>query len=141
MIKSEKEVVSFLKNIGIQESSKHFIFVWGENIRDHRFGQPDFFMVDWGDNSEEKWNGPYGTDELIRISHTWATKGNYDIRVIARNKWDQESPWRDPKPSAVSRSKDYTHTPIINFLQNFFKSHPNLFPFLQKLIQQLVFGM
>lgn len=40
----EKEVAKFLKNVGIQWSYEHPIFVWDENKRP-RVWAPDFYLI------------------------------------------------------------------------------------------------
>jgi hypothetical protein len=47
MTKSEKEVATMLKDLGIKWSYEHPIFVWDENKRP-RVWAPDFFLVAFG---------------------------------------------------------------------------------------------
>ena len=47
MTKSEKEVATILKDLGIKWSYEHPIFVWDENKRP-RVWVPDFFLVAFG---------------------------------------------------------------------------------------------
>jgi len=92
------------------------------------------YFIRWGDGEETDWttfqaSGPPGYIE----SHSWDTQGTYIIQAKAKDIYDAESEWGElqvtmPRNKAISR-------PLLNFLEN----HPNLFPLLQKLIQN--FGL
>lgn len=47
MTKSEKEVANTLKNLGIQWSFEHPVFIWDENKRP-RVWAPDFYLFHFG---------------------------------------------------------------------------------------------
>jgi hypothetical protein len=53
-----------------------------------------FYYIDWGDGTYEDWIGPYFSDDIIKISHTWppATK-IYQIKVKAKDIYGSESDW------------------------------------------------
>jgi len=86
-----------------------------------------YFIV-WGDNTSTEWIGPYPSREIITLNHSWLEKGNYSIRVKAKDIYGAESEWSTlevsmPKNKAVN-------SPFLQFLEN----HPNLFPLLRQLL-------
>ncbi len=51
------------------------------------------YYVDWGDNTSSGWLGPYGSGEMVTLSHTWSQKGTYTIRAKTKDIYDEESDW------------------------------------------------
>ncbi|MCD6330747.1 MAG: PKD domain-containing protein, partial [Thermoplasmata archaeon] len=58
-------------------------------------GDKVYYMFDWGDGYSE-WLGPYESGETISASHTWEKKGEYEIRVKAKDEYGSQSEWSDP---------------------------------------------
>ncbi len=44
-----------------------------------------YVFVDWGDGQVSGWIGPFASDEVFEISHTWSSKGEFEIRVKAKD--------------------------------------------------------
>ena len=54
----------------------------------------DFYlMVDWGDNTQTDWIGPYASDEIITLTHSWTDKDTYSIRAKTKDIYNAESDW------------------------------------------------
>jgi hypothetical protein len=51
------------------------------------------YCVDWGDNTEILWLGPYEPNVTINISHVWDESGTYLIHVKAKDINGIESGW------------------------------------------------
>jgi len=52
---------------------------------------------DWnGDGVVDEWTDWHESGEKVKISHVWEKRGNYEIRVKARNKEGLESKWSEP---------------------------------------------
>ena len=51
------------------------------------------YCIDWGDNSEVQWYGPFPSGENCNVSHVWSTAGTYCLRVKAKDANDVESGW------------------------------------------------
>jgi len=51
------------------------------------------YYVDWGDESDTGWIGPYTSDETISLDHTWEKDDTYSIQVKAKDIYGVESPW------------------------------------------------
>jgi len=92
------------------------------------------YIIDWGDDINE-WTEYSDSGDKIILSHIWEVSGKYTIKAQAIDIHGSESDWGElqvtmPKDKAINR-------PILNWLQ----SHHNLFPLIQKLIQQLGFSL
>ena len=85
-----------------------------------------FYSVDWGDTTSSNWVGPYSTNESVTLTHTYAKKGSYTIKVQARDIYFAVGPWGSLEvtmPTEVS--------------QPFFLKVLPRFPFIFNLLQQL----
>ncbi len=56
-------------------------------------GQQVHYFIEWGDDSDSGWIGPYESGELISATHTWSSTGDFTIRVKAKDTQDEESEW------------------------------------------------
>ena len=88
------------------------------------------FIIDWGDGESETTSFT-GSGNDMTASHSWSEKDTYTLTVKAEDEYGAigigtSGDITIPRGKAINR-------PILNFLQ----SRPYLFPFLQKLLQQL----
>jgi len=59
---------------------------------------------DWnGDKNVDEWTTYYSSGVTVSITHTF-TRGEYQVRVIAKDKNNQASTWSDPLNISISRS-------------------------------------
>ncbi|VVB60562.1 Cell surface glycoprotein [uncultured archaeon] len=94
-------------------------------------GDQVFYLWDWGDGSNSGWLGPYSSGTIISTTHTWAAKGSYNIKVMAKDIHGKESGWSDPLPIKMP----YTfNKPLFQFLESLFARFPNMFPVLRHLL-------
>jgi len=77
-------------------------------------GDKIYYMFDWGDGYSE-WLGPYESGETISASHVWEKRGEYEIRVKAKDEYGSQSEWSDPL--VISMPKFATKT-IFDILNN-----------------------
>jgi len=70
-------------------------YIYTTNTTDQD-GDPIYCLWDWGDGSYSNWLGPYYPGETAPASHTWVNRGNYTIRVKAKDIFGAESDWSDP---------------------------------------------
>ncbi len=55
---------------------------------------------------EGTWLLPGGeSGEIYEVNHTWDEKGEYEIRVKAKDEHGAESEWSDPLPVSMPRNK------------------------------------
>ncbi|MCJ7572003.1 MAG: PQQ-binding-like beta-propeller repeat protein [Candidatus Thermoplasmatota archaeon] len=86
------------------------------------------YCIDWGDNTSEVCIGPYVSGVEASAKHTWSEKGDYAIKVKAKDTIGAESDW---EILIVSMPKSKTiNIPL--FLQSFFQR----FTFFEKILKQ-----
>ncbi|MCJ7570683.1 MAG: Ig-like domain-containing protein, partial [Candidatus Thermoplasmatota archaeon] len=93
-------------------------------------GDQLYYNWSWGDSTYSGWIGPYYSGENVNESHNWTKKGNYEIKVKAKDIFDTESDWSDPL--AIRMPKIYTCNQIIQQLMNML----HRFPFIEKILNQ-----
>ena len=92
------------------------------------------YIINWGDTTSDTTDFATSGMDVI-VSHTWTKSGIFTIKAKAEDEFGQIGP-EATKTVTMPRDK-MVNRPLLQFLQ----SHPNLFPILQKLIQQLGFGL
>ena len=91
-------------------------------------GDELYYLFDWSDDTYSEWVGPYESGETTEAIHTWTEKGDYEIRVKAKDERGVQSEWSDPLPISMPKNKAI-NSPFLQFLEN----HPHMFPLLQQL--------
>jgi hypothetical protein len=64
-----------------------------------------YYWFDWGDGSNSGWLGPIDSGGGISSSHVWDSKGNYEIRVKAKDIDGAQSEWSDSLVVSMPKSK------------------------------------
>jgi hypothetical protein len=90
-------------------------------------GDQVYYMWDWGDGNFSEWLGPFNSGDEASAQYSWSTKGDYSIKVKAKDTSDAESVWSDPLPIKMPTS---TSKQILPFLSQFLH---NLWVFIQNL--------
>ncbi len=93
-------------------------------------GDQIYYLFDWDDGNTSGWLGPFNSGTSKVANHTWATKGNYNIKVKAKDTFGAESPWSDPLPITMPYSYDKTTLQLLDWLSQRF---PHAFPLLRQL--------
>jgi hypothetical protein len=89
------------------------------------------YMFDWGDGTFSGWVGPYTSGETASAKKTWHTKGNYQVRVVAKDTHGINSVWSDPLPITMP----YVYKiPFLHVLERLFEQFPHMFPVLRHLM-------
>lgn len=52
-----------------------------------------YYRIDWGDGEITDWLGPHEPDTAVVVNHSWEERGDYEIRVQAKDIYDAESEW------------------------------------------------
>lgn len=79
-----------------------------------------FYLFDWGDGSNSEWIGPYIPGEIVEISHEWIDKGDYEVRVKAKDTQGFESGWSRMNMKVPHQFQSNSFKIIfINFLMQF----------------------
>jgi hypothetical protein len=58
-------------------------------------GDDVFYQILWGDGESEEWIGPFKSDELINIDHTWVEQGIYVIVARAKDIYGYTGNWSE----------------------------------------------
>jgi hypothetical protein len=60
-------------------------------------GDQVYYMWDWGDGTYSEWMGPFDSGDTVLAWHTWIEAETYEVRVKAKDIYNCESDWSDPK--------------------------------------------
>lgn len=86
------------------------------------------YFVDWGDDTNSGWIGPFNSGHVETLMHSWNTKKIFSIKAKARDVNGDESEWSTHNINIPVITKNLNH----HILQLFER-----FPFLFLLIQRL----
>ena len=88
-----------------------------------------FLFVDWGDETNSGWIGPYTSGEEITLVHTWNWKGTYTVKAKGMDEHEVQGKWATLEVS-MPKNKNAVFDSII---LRFFNEYPRLFLFIQHL--------
>ena len=89
-----------------------------------------YYYIDWGDDTNTGWIGPYRSDEIMSWSHKWTGRGVYTINCKAKDSYGAEGPWGELIVT-MPRDKTISSSPLMRFLERY--------PLLQTLLLRLGF--
>jgi pyrrolidone-carboxylate peptidase len=89
------------------------------------------YFIDWGDNTNSGWIGPYTSGQTVSVPHSWDSDGTFNVKVKAKDSLTgKESDW-----ATLTVKMPYLYDkPIQQFLNLLFQRFPNAFPLLRQLI-------
>ena len=64
-----------------------------------------FYWVDWDDESDVVWLGPFPSGENFKLSHSWSVEGTYSLKIKSKDIYDAESEWTDPLRISIPKSR------------------------------------
>jgi hypothetical protein len=67
-----------------------------------------YYNWSWEDGTTSGWLGPYPSNQAIQAKHTWTKKGNYAIKVKAKDIQDAETNWSESLPITIPTSNEIT---------------------------------
>ena len=92
------------------------------------------YYLNWGDDywfgGAVGWIGPFKSGEKVTLEKTWTEKGNYTVRVKAKDRYGAKSDW---SILSVKMPTSY-NIPMQWFLDKLFERFPNAFPILRHLL-------
>ncbi len=91
-----------------------------------------YYLFEWGDETFSEWIGPYNSGEEVTATHTWEKKGDYQIRVKAKDEHGVQSEWSNPLTVSMPKQKSYDTNPIIDRIIQLLIER---FPVFTKIIQ------
>ena len=86
-----------------------------------------YIFVDWGDNSNTGWKGPYDSGQQVTLSHKWTNENTFTIKAKAKDPYDAEGPWETLDVTMPRNKATNNQMLLLRLLDRF--------PLLQKLIQ------
>jgi len=89
-----------------------------------------FYWFDWDDETNSGWLGPYYSGEECSANHSWSKRGDYEIKVRAKDVNGIISDWSDPFSVTMPKIKEIN---ISLLLQRFFHCFPQLEKILTKI--------
>jgi hypothetical protein len=96
-------------------------------------GDQVYYLFDWGDGTDSGWRGPYNSGAEANASHNWVKRGEYCIKVKAKDEHGTQSAWSDPLFVTMKKNKGIERkTVFLNLLNN----HLHLFPILRCLLDR-----
>jgi hypothetical protein len=89
-----------------------------------------YYYLNWGDTywagGSVGWIGPYKSGQKVVLEKTWEKKGNYTIRIKAKDRYDAKSDW-----GTLQVTMPYSYAmPVQRFLHNMLERFPYAFPLL-----------
>jgi hypothetical protein len=94
-------------------------------------GDQVYYLWDWGDGNFSEWLGPFASGVTTSTEKFWAQKGNYSIRVKAKDSNGAESNWSDPLVVIMPKNVQF----IVRFANLLEKLFPHLFHILEILLK------
>jgi subtilisin family serine protease len=117
--------------------------VWGWGGTEYEFnfvstdpeGQDLYYRINWDDGHIEDWFGPYSSDESVKLSHSWKTKGSYLIKAWAKDTAGEESLQASYKFTVLTNAnKEKTmHRLLIEILDHLSERYPLMNKILQNM--------
>ena len=75
-----------------------------------------YYKFNWGDGTESEWLGPYNSGDNVEESHTWNSRGSFEIKVKAKDIHGKESVWSDPILISIAKSRSVNDNLILKIL-------------------------
>ncbi len=88
-----------------------------------------YYYIDWGDENDKEWIGPYKSQEPISVNHTWNKINQKQIKAKTKDLFDEESDWATFNIKTSSKEKN-----IKFFL---FEKIINRFPLLRQIFTHI----
>jgi PKD repeat protein len=114
----------------------------GENDTAYRYtfwatdpdGDDVEYYLNWGDDywfgGAVGWIGPFKSGEKVTLEKTFKEKGNYTVRVKAKDRYGAKSDWIT---LSVKMPTSYD-IPMLRFFDKLFERFPHIFPILRHLL-------
>jgi len=90
-----------------------------------------YYHILWGDDDFEEWIGPYKSDEVVFVNHSWPKKGTYTIMARAKDVYGAIGEWGTLEVTMPKNKPHIFNFPLLSWL---FERFPNVFPVLRYLL-------
>ncbi|MBS3749557.1 MAG: PKD domain-containing protein [Candidatus Thermoplasmatota archaeon] len=89
-----------LRPIGEAKGWKGLSYSYGSSTVDPN-ADLIWYLWDWDDGTTSEWIGPFESGQSCNVSHTWDTRGEFQVKVKARDESGVESVWSDSLPVSM----------------------------------------
>ena len=89
-----------------------------------------YLWVEWGDQSNSQWIGPFESDEKITLTHTYNERGEFTIEAKAKDIFDDEGPW-----GTLEISIPRNRLLLSSFLLRIFQRFPQIFQVITNIFK------
>jgi len=113
---------------GPNEGSPGIEYIFTLTSEDPDGGDDVYYYVDWGDDTNSGWIGPFNSGEEATINHTWSNSGKYVVKAKAKDIYDAESDWGELKIN-IPRSGSFN-----SYFPKFLQNHPIILSLIQKIL-------
>jgi len=81
-----------------------------------------YYYWDWGDGTQSGWIGPFHSGDTCNMSHQWAEKGSFPVRVKVKDQHGRESGWSDEFMVSMPKYRS-----VNEFFKNMYHDHLRTF--------------
>jgi hypothetical protein len=89
-------------------------------------GDDIYYQILWGDGTGDEWIGPFNSDELVTVNHTWEEQGLYIIAARAKDIYGYVGNWTEFEVE-IPRDRSFN---FLNWLLN-------IFPMIKQILKVL----
>ena len=95
-----------------------------DNVYNYIFSSEDpdndevCYEILWGDGTYEEWLGPFPSNELVIVNHSWSGNGKYIIMARAKDDSNSIGQWAKLE-IMMFRGKSLSSSPLLRFLQRY----------------------
>ena len=81
-------------------------------------GDDLYYWLDWGDGNYSGWLGPVLSGDMISLSHGWNEKGTYNVKIKAKDIYDDISNWSEPIIVHIIDDSDLKNSLMFGLINN-----------------------
>jgi len=85
-------------------------------------GENVYYWINWGDETNSGWLGPFNSSEEHSVSHTWNNEGDYQIRIKAKDVNNVGSEWKKLDIKMPKIKYIFLNSVLSNLLKNNFNN-------------------
>jgi len=93
-----------------------------------------YYLFDWDDGTYSGWLGPYDSSEEVTASHRWFRRGDYKVKVKAKDENGVQGNWSEEANVKVRIS---TSKAVSSLYLKLIDAHPKLFQFMERILNQI----
>jgi hypothetical protein len=80
-------------------------------------GDDVFITINWGDGTSPQTIGPFASGGTAVASHTWSTKGTYELKAKSSDIYGDESEWSDGLSVSIPKTRSAFDSLFFNLIE------------------------